>query len=175
MALLELARKTIAPESSHLSAIRDGAAGVRDTLAAMIRAARLASTTLEIRDLAERIVNLVADKDYAGEIAAIQRWVRQNIRYTRDPITTETLKLPYALLEARHGDCDDQATLVAALAMSIGFPARFIAIGLEAPGSFEHVYAEVQLGTIWVSVETTEAVDIGWQPENVRARIVRHI
>lgn len=175
MALLQLAEIPPPLEASHLSAIREGAAGVRDTLAAMIRAARQASTTLEIRDLAERIINLVPDKDYAGEIAAIQRWVRQNIRYTRDPITTETLKTPHALLESGHGDCDDQATLVAALAMSIGFPARFIAIGLQMPGAFEHVYAEVQLGTVWVSVETTEPVEIGWQPEGVRARMERHI
>lgn len=161
------------PESS-LAAIPDGPAGIRATLDAMIRAARAASMTLEIRDLAESIIVAVPAKDYDGEIAAIQRWVKAHIRYTRDGVNVEMLKLPTALLTNPQGDCDDQATLVAALAMAIGFPARFVAIGTHDADVFEHVYAEVKLGTVWVSVETTEPVDIGWQPEHVVAKMVRH-
>lgn len=174
MALLQLVQDH-PPQASSLSALPEGAAGIRATLSAMMRAARDAETTLEIRSLAERIVQHVAPKDYAGELRAIQAWVKNNIRYTRDPVTTETLKIPHALLESPYGDCDDQATLVAALAMSIGFPARFVAIGVNEPGTFDHVYAEVKLGTVWVSVETTEPVDVGWQPENVVARMERHL
>jgi transglutaminase-like putative cysteine protease len=141
----------------------------------MIRAARTASTTLEIRDLAERIIANVPAKNYAGELAAIQRWTRSNIRYTRDPYTAETLKTPHALLESPQGDCDDQATLIGALALSIGFPVRFVAIGTVEPGVFDHVFCEVKLGTLWLSVESTEPVDVGWNPENVVARMVRHV
>lgn len=173
MALLQLDQA--APQAaSSLSALPEGAAGIRATLDAMIRAARDASATLEVRDLAERIIAAVPAKDYDGEIRAIQAWVKNHIRYTRDPYTVETLKLPHALLQAPQGDCDDQATLVGALALSIGFPVRFVAIGMSDPYIFEHVYAEVKLGTVWVSVETTEPVDIGWQPGNVAARMVRH-
>ena len=172
MALLQLAIPIEA--QSTLSAIPEGAAGVRATLDAMIRAANSASITLQIRDLAESIIQAVPDKDYAGQINAIQRWVKTHIRYVRDPVHAEMLKTPHALLESPYGDCDDQATLVAALAQAIGFPARFIAIGMHDPCIFEHVYAEVRLGTVWVSVETTEPVEIGWQPENVLARMVRH-
>lgn len=174
MALLTM--QVAQPEQalSSLAMIPEGAAGIRATLDAMIRAARAASTTLEIRDLAESIVVAVPSKDYYSEIRAIQQWTKAHIRYTRDPITTETLKLPHALLTNPQGDCDDQATLVAALAMAIGFPARFVAIGVHDPSVFEHVYAEVKLGDEWVSVETTEPVGIGWQPDNVRAKMVRH-
>lgn len=173
MALLELVRTQ--PPSS-LSALPEGAAGIRHTLDRMIEQARIGSTTLEIRSLAERIIAGVGSKDFDGEISAIQHWVRNNIRYTRDPVTAEMLKDPIELLANPSGDCDDQATLVGALAMSIGFPVRFVAIGLYTPGAFDHVYAEVKLGTVWVSVETTEPVSIGWQPpENeVLARMVRH-
>lgn len=160
--------------SSNLGYLPEGAAGVRATLDAMIRASRAASTTLPIRDLAENIIAGVPAKDYAGEIRAIQTWVRNNIRYTRDPVTAEALKIPSALLESPQGDCDDQATLVAALAMTVGFPARFVAVGCGDAGVFEHVFAEVKLGTVWVSVETTEPVPIGWQPDGVTARMVRH-
>lgn len=173
MALLQLAE--LPSSQSSLSALPEGAAGIRATLNAMIRAATDAAQTLEIRDLAESIIAAVPAKDYDGEIRAIQAWVKNHIRYTRDPYTVETLKLPHALLEAPQGDCDDQATLVAALALSVGFPARFVAIGVHEPGTFDHVYAEVRLGTVWVSVETTEPVDIGWQPAGVVARMVRHV
>ena len=129
-------------------------------------------------DLAQSIVAGVPSKDYIGELVAIQTWVKNNVRYTRDPINLETLRTPQAMLEAAQGpqgDCDDQATLVAALAMAIGFPARFVAIGTMQPGAFDHVFTEVKLGTVWVSVETTEPVDIGWQPPGVQARMIRHI
>jgi transglutaminase-like putative cysteine protease len=139
----------------------------------MIAAATAASLTLPIRNLAEAIVADIPNKDYAGEIAAIQKYVRDNIRYTRDPVTTETLKTPEELLISRQGDCDDQATLVAAIAMTIGFPVRFIAIGY-IPGEYEHVYAEVKLGTLWLSVETTEPVSIGWKPAKPLMYMERH-
>ncbi len=174
MALLTLQRVPASPAASSLSALPEGAAGIRATLDAMIRAARAASTTLEVRDLAESIIRNVPAKDYAGELTALQCWVRSNIRYTRDPYTAEALKTPAALLESPQGDCDDQATLIAALAMSVGFPARMVAIGTVAPMVFEHVYAEVKLGTLWLSVETTEEVPVGWQPEYVVSRMVRH-
>ena len=163
------------PRTDTLRGIPDGIGGVRATLAAMRQAAIQASVTLEIRSLAESIVENVPPKDFKGELEAIQDWVRTNIRYTRDPLYAETLKLPHALLEARQGDCDDQATLVAALSLSIGFKPRFVAIGTEQYGSFDHVYTEVKLGTQWVSVETTEPVSVGWRPDGVKARFEFHI
>lgn len=163
------------PITDTLRGIPEGIAGVRATLAAMRQAAIQASVTLEVRNLAESIVENVPPKDFKGELEAIQDWVRTNIRYTRDPLYAETLKLPHALLEARQGDCDDQATLVAALALSIGFKPRFVAIGTEQYGAFDHVYTEVKLGTKWVSVETTEMVPVGWQPDGVKSRLEWHI
>jgi len=172
MALLEVIRK---PPQNSFSALPEGAAGIRATLSAMMRAARIGSTTLEIRELAQRIVAPVAARDYAGELSAIQSWVKNNIRYTQDPVNAEMLKDPIALINDPFGDCDDMATLVAALAMSIGFPARFVAIGTNEIGVFEHVYTEILLGTVWLSVETTEPVRVGWLPDNVKARMIRHI
>lgn len=171
--LLEQSPPQPSTPTDTLRGIPDGIGGVRATLAAMRQAAIQASVTLEVRSLAESIVENVPPKDFKGELEAIQDWVRTNIRYTRDPLYAETLKLPRALLEARQGDCDDQATLVAALALSIGFKPRFVAIGTTQYGSFDHVYTEVKLGSVqWVSVETTENVELGWQPPGVKARFV---
>lgn len=163
------------PEPSTLRMMPEGAAGTRATLAAMRQAALQANTTLEVRHLAESIIENVPPKDFRGELEAIQDWVRTNIRYTRDPLYVETLKTPHALLEDRQGDCDDQATLVAALALSIGFKPRFVAIGTQQAGVFDHVFTEVKLGTVWLSVETTEPVAVGWKPRGVLTRLEWHI
>lgn len=119
---------------------------------------------IKVRHLAENILSSagVASKDYRGEVEAIQAWVRENIRYTRDPYFVETLISPAALIDSRQGDCDDHSMLVASLLLSVGFKPRFVAIGYT-PGTFEHVLTEVRLGTKWVTVETTEPVAVGWQ------------
>lgn len=159
---------------SVLCAISDGVAGVKETLDRMIRMARAASLTDSVRIAAEDITRYVNGKDYAGQVRAVQEWVKSNIRYLRDHATAETLIDPVLLLQSRAGDCDDHAMLVAALLTTIGFKCRFIAIGADDPNVFDHVYTEVRLGAGWISVETTEPVEIGWQPEYV-ARMARHL
>lgn len=173
MALLEIQR---GQQSSNLQAIPSGAAGVRATLDHMIIAANRGALTSEVNTLAHYIISGIDRDDYDGQIAAIQSWVSRNIQYVRDPINAETIRDPVALLAHPYGDCDDQATLVGALAGSIGFPFRFVAIGTQYPGEFDHVFAEVKLGTVWVSVETTEPVSIGWQPpaDAISAKMIRH-
>lgn len=163
-------------QHSTLAALPDGPAGVATTLNLMVRLTKQFSSNEVIRDLAEQIIADVPPKDYRGEIAAIQQWVKDHIRYTRDVWNVETLKTPLALLQSAQGDCDDQALLVAALAASIGFEPRFHAIGF-APFEYEHVFAEVKLGPSWVSVETTEPVPIGWIPAtpDPRANMIRHL
>lgn len=158
-----------------LLAIPEGVAGIDATLKAMVKLVHQWRTDPLIRRAAERIIEDVPGKDGPGEVEAIQNWVRDNIRYTMDVRDVETLKTPYLTLTTRHGDCDDQAVLVATMLESIGYATRFSAIGFSGPDSFSHVLAEVKLGTRWIAVETTERVSLGWFPEGVNARMVRHI
>jgi transglutaminase-like putative cysteine protease len=140
----------------------------------MVAMAQQASVTPAIRDAASYIVAGVDGKDFDGQVRAVQQWVMHNIRYLRDHVSAETLIDPVLLLQTKAGDCDDHSMLVAALLMSIGFVCRFQAIGSTDPNNFEHVYTEVKLGRSWVSVETTENVDLGWQPFAV-VRITRYL
>jgi len=157
-----------------LAAIRNGAGGVRDTLDVMVALAKSYRTNLEIRNLAESLVRDIPQKDYWSEAEAIQRYVRDRIRYTQDTYDMEMLKTPLELLASRQGDCDDKSLLAATLLLSIGHPARFKAIGY-APGEYEHVYTETKIGDEWVSVETTEPVELGWIPRQPSSVMVRHI
>lgn len=149
---------------STLGWVPDGPPGTRVTLRLMADAIRGGRTMQIIRMTALRIVAGLPGKDYRRELDALRRWVRHTIRYTRDVHTVETVQTPEATLSIRHGDCDDQAVLLGALAESIGFRTRLVAIGPRAM-VFQHVYLEAQLpGGRWTSAETTEDVPLGWAP-----------
>lgn len=155
--------------------ISGGSAGTRQTLRYMASFVKQYRKNPEIRALGEQIINPVPAKDALGEVRAIFNFVHENIRYTQDIHNVETLKTPDATLYSKHGDCDDQAVLVATLLETVGYQARFVAIGMNAPGVFEHVYSQVLLGTRWVALDTTENVTVGWEPKNPIAYLAWYI
>ena len=89
----------------------------------------------------------------------------------RDVRGVETLATPLVTMQTGQGDCDDKSVLLAALLESLSHPTRFVAVG-SAPDEYNHVFVESRLGPHWISAETTEPVDIGWQPERVASRLI---
>ena len=122
-----------------------------------------------VRETAVAVVQRarVAGHDFAGELAAVFAFVRDRVRFTRDPVGVELLQgAPYTLTRGA-GDCDDKATLLASLLESIGHPAelRFRAIGVR-PGSpaFSHVYVVARLQGREIPLDPTYAgTPVGWQ------------
>lgn len=158
--------------SSTLQSIPDGKEGTAETLKAMRRLVKDNKKSLEIRDLAVKIIGGIGNKkDWFGQAKNVQEFVRDKIRYIRDINGIETLQTPQATLRLGYGDCDDKSILVAALLESIGHPTRFVAIGFS-PDNFVHVYPQTRIGTKWVTLETTENVSIGWEPSGVKSRLI---
>lgn len=157
--------------SSTLHMIDDGPAGIAQTLAYMGKCVKAYKMSLQVRGLAVQLTNALNPKDWSGEIRVLHAYVRDNIRYINDIDGVETIQTPDVTLQIGAGDCDDKSTLLAALLGSIGHPTRFIAIGF-APNVYSHVYVEARIGNDWIPLETTEDVDVGWQPDprTVRAR-----
>lgn len=153
--------------------IPNGPSGTAATLDLMNRLVKKYKQAPDIRELALHLTKHLPQKDGVGEVKAIHRFVQNRIRYIKDIDGIETLQTPLQTLRIGQGDCDDKATLVGALLGSIGHPSRFRAIGFMR-NSFCHVYPETKLGGQWVSVETTEPVDIGWRPRGVAASMVRN-
>jgi len=137
----------------------------------MGRLTKDAKKTLPIRQTALYLVNGERQKDWTEEVNRIFEFVRDRIRYVRDVRNVETLQTPEKTLEFKQGDCDDKSMLLAALLESIGHPTRFVAIGFK-PGHYAHVYVETKIGANWIGLETTEPVDMGWQPKGVVSRLV---
>lgn len=167
--------------TAFLGAIPEGDAGVKATLQIMVGVVRKTKTSLPVVTLARSIVKSCPTKDYVCEAAALQRYVQQKIRYTRDINNVETVQFPEQTLQMGTGDCDDMAVLLAALAESVGFPTRFAAIGLSG-GGFEHVLTQLMIpGQGWVSAEVIpidsrgSQASLGWYPPEGTTFMLRHV
>lgn len=148
---------------------------MRATLRLMVDLAHTYKTDINIRTLAVQLVEPCPEKDRAAELRALQRFCRDSIRYVSDVDNVETLQTPIQTLQVRAGDCDDKATLLAALAGSVGFPTRFCAIGVNGE-DFSHVMAQARLGAGWVNCETIiPEADIGWWPPDATVGMLAHV
>lgn len=120
-----------------------------------------------VRDKAVNLTFYIPRSDYAGKVHAIFDWVKSNIKYIPDPTGIEMVHWPTQTMSQSYGDCDDHATLVAALLASIGVLTKFVAVGFE-PGVFVHVFPEALIGRRWVALDTTEPdKPMGWRPPGV--------
>ncbi len=159
-----------------LLGIPDGGRGTRATLQIMARLVRESRANGEIRGQAREIVDLLPQKAWRAQVRAIFYFVRDQVRYLSDPVDLERVAAPEVTLNERAGDCDDKSVLLAALLASIGHPSRFVAVGFDAPGVFDHVYVETLAGdNEWIPLDATENVEPGWAPPNPVARMVEKI
>lgn len=122
------------------------------TLGYMQRLADEGSKDLEVRAAAIDALGRagVPSHDPARALGAIFRFVRDGIRFVGDPVGTQAIQSPRATLELGAGNCAQRATLLAAMARSIGLPAdlrfRVIAANPRFPRNFSHVYVVAKLG-----------------------------
>lgn len=125
---------------------------LEDTLSAMCELARDGRKDPRVRGVVEKIVAEIEPGDYASESYAIYTWVCKNIRYLRDAHDVETLTTPERLLRTRAGDCDDVATLLAAMLMSCGVPCRFCVVSFRK-GLPSHVFCQGLIGGRWTTFD----------------------
>lgn len=153
-----------------------GPAGTAATLKQMVKLVREYKKDSGVRELATRLVRDLPQYDTLGEVKALHAFVRDGIRYTGDIAGVETLQTPRATLETGVGDCDDKATLLAALLQAINKPARFVAIKIGTP-QFTHVLVETRAGAAgkWLPLETIKPVPVGWYPPGVTGKMTAHV
>lgn len=161
------------PPPQVLMALPEGEAGVRQTLKIMSALVKSGKKSGVVRQKALELTQHLRQKDRFGEIKALWSFVKNNIRYVRDINGVETIHTPEQILRQESGDCDDKALLLCAMLESIGHPSAFYAIGTKQAGKFSHVMAATRIGEKrWLPLETTEPVEFGWGPSNVKAEIL---
>lgn len=108
----------------------------------------------------------IAPNDYLGELNAVFTAVRDQIRYTRDPVNIEALQTPAYTLKIKTGDCDDKSTLLCSMLESIGHPSRlsYRVIGTKPGAGYSHVYVVANIGKKQIPLDPTPStVPMGWQ------------
>lgn len=169
------ARASFSSTHATLQGIPNGTGATVATLREMRRLARDAvrESSQAIRECALYLVRDLPERRWREEIARLHAFVRDGIRYVRDPADLELVASPAKTLEYRQGDCDDKCTLLAALLESIGHPAKFVALGFGAQ-PFSHVIVETRAGARWLPLETItvngEPKPPGWSPPNPTSR-----
>lgn len=134
------------PDRVTLEPLAPGGAGVRRTLEVMRSLAIQGKVHPMVRSTAVAVIREAHTRpmDDLGEARALFSFVANRVRYTRDVEGVETLQAPWITLAESSGDCDDKATLLAALLKASGNRARlsFRAVGTDPrnPGIFRHVY-----------------------------------
>jgi transglutaminase-like putative cysteine protease len=119
------------------------------TMQAQIRGAR-GERSVMVRQLTGRVVAHLQPKDYLSEIIAVRNFVTEKVRFMNDPLTTEWISDPQRLVEeitargSTVGDCDDIASLIAAMARQLGREVELVVVGFGAPGQYSHVFTRVK-------------------------------
>ena len=160
---------------SQLLEIPDGVAGTEATLDLMARVVRTYRKNDELRETARDIIAIVPNKGYAQEARLLFYFVRDEIRYTRDPNGVEMIQTPDKTLALGHGDCDDMAVLLATMLESVGHPTRFFAAGFFGE-PISHVWTETLIGNRWFAMDPTESeLDFGQRPTGIGEHIVWNV
>lgn len=115
----------------------------------------------------------VREKDWPNEVRAIFAFVRNNIRYTRDPPDRDFYQRARRILETRAADCDDLTIILGSLLMTVGYPLKFKIVAVRPPGTpkpddFNHIYLLVGLPprdpSRWVPLDASVEHPPGWEP-----------
>ena len=142
-----------------------GMRGVGQTITVMRRMVEDYKTDPDVRQAAVSVIYNTPAKDERSEAAALFDYVRAHVRYVRDIHGVETIATPDHTLQARAGDCDDMALLLATLYESVGYPTRFVVAGYDQPGAVSHVYLQVFVNGAWCDVDPTERLAFGQAPD----------
>lgn len=149
--------------STSSTAIPDGNAGTRVSLARMSQLATQGRADPLVIQSAHSVVRNVPERDDRATMAALLTDVRLRLRYTHDPIDVELVKSPRAALEECRahggkfvGDCDDACVLLAAMLGAVGLHSRFVVVPTDRgrPGEWSHVYVSARTRDgAWVALD----------------------
>lgn len=140
--------------------IPNGPAGTAATLRLMGQLVRAGSFDVQVREMAAQAVQ-GAGSDHA-RIERLNTFLTRHTEFLPDPLLAEALVPATIAVDKIHanglfqGDCDDVAVVTAALGLSIGLMARFVAVSFDGVG-FAHVWTELASpqNSQWFAIDPT--------------------
>lgn len=155
-----------------------------NTIDEMLKIIKESSGHPYVRQWAERLISKLPARDQASEAAKIYYFLRDNCRYTPDPLDLEYVQTPPLTLQSIEAgqtpcmDCDDYATTAASLLRSIGIPCRITITSYFGNHDWSHVYCEALIGQLndgtlsgksaqWVTIDPIKNdKPFGWRAPN---------
>lgn len=102
----------------------------------------------------------IGNNDETGQLAMLLKVMQTRVVYVRDPHGIEYVRSPLVLINdicakgSAVGDCDDHVLLFNAMANSLGFPTRIIAVKVNNSKVFNHVISSVKVNGVWLDFDT---------------------
>lgn len=150
--------------------INSGYAGTVETAQKMIEVIQASMGDQLVRMTAEELLVGTPAYDREGEIEAIYQYVRDKVRYTKDPAGLEYVQTPKHLIQMimqrgqAYGDCDDKTVLGLAMLKNLGYEVAIRVAGYKTPGVYTHVYGLVKVKHNWIVFDATPAdEELGWE------------
>lgn len=142
----------------------DGDSGTLQSVAMMREMARAAARDPLVRELAHELRRACGARPSAAQcLEQLRAWLRGAVVYTLDNPEYEHTREPREMLEqlaaegVTYGDCDCISVLAAAVALAMGYTARFVVEGYAGRAEpFAHIYTEAHApGTFgWAQLDT---------------------
>lgn len=166
--------------------IPKGEQGTKAVLRKMFELTTEATSDPKIIEFTSYLIRNVAERDQLAEANVIFKFVRDKIRYVKDPYALETIFSPQKVLGLEknsvgrwlyrgrmQGDCDCMCCVVASMFQVIGLPTRFVAIKVPTdPKNFSHVFVETKIDNKWYAADTIVKKSFGWSYPFVLQRLV---
>ena len=136
----------------QIKQVSNGLNGNIDTIEVMRKMARDYSRHDLVKRLATNIIHYykIPSHHYFEEARAIGQFVKEHVRYVKDPVGMESLQAPDMMIRMMEesgyamGDCDDMSLLIASLLMSIGIHPKFRAVRYHPNcPHYNHIYVVV--------------------------------
>lgn len=156
----------------RLESLPLGDAGTYRTVDVMRSLANAAQMNSAVRRLGETLAGGWGTP--AQRALRLRDWMARHFLFRRDPANLELLTTPgeqlrqIAATGATYGDCDDAATLGAALAQAGGLPVRYVLYGFgKPPTPFSHVFTEIPTPSGVVDLDVTRPMQNLARPTRV--------
>lgn len=120
--------------------------------------------------VAAGLAALCDQRDYQCQRRRVYDWMMRSVRFKKDLFGVENVRHPDQLIVeianagVTSADCDDVATLGAALVRAMGFPAVITVVARSPQGPFEHVYFGALIGGKRIPMDPQERVPFGTDP-----------
>ena len=131
----------LVPDGPYMQMIKVEAGDLDSRIGFMIDEIEQGIQDVDIQNLTSKILKSynVKNRDWTGQAQAVFEWVRDNIRYVRDPAGLEQFRKPIRTVQQGMGDCDDMTILICSLLGTIGLNCIIRVIGVSSDEP-EHVY-----------------------------------